>query len=62
MEPKFTQVVLKSEKAIKNLKFLESRIVSKAQAEENKAKARALSDEFLAKAIEALGHYADILS
>ena len=62
LEPRFTQIVLKSEKAIKNLKFLESRIVTKDEAGDSKAKAKALSDEFLVKAIKALGRYADILS
>ena len=62
LEPKFTQVVLKSQKAIENLKFLESRIVTKTQADSSKTKAGKLSDEFLAKAIKVLGHYADILS
>ena len=62
IEPRFTQIVLKSEKAIKSLKFLESHIVAKDEADDSKAKAKALSDEFLAKAIKALGHYADMLS
>lgn len=62
LEPHFTQVVLKSELAIKNLRFLEARIVSQKQAEESKTKAAKLSEEFLSEAINALGPHADILS
>ena len=62
LEPHFTQVVLKSETAIKNLRFLEARIVSNEQAMKSKAKAAALSDDFLAQAVKTLGDYADILS
>lgn len=62
LEPKYTQIVLKSEKSIANLHFIESRVVTKEQAEQSKMKADKLSDEFLSKATKALGHYGDILS
>lgn len=62
LEPKYTQIVLKSEKSIANLHFIESRVVTKEQAEQSKMKADKLSDEFLSKAMKALGHYGDILS
>lgn len=62
LEPKYTQIVLKSEKSIANLRFIESRVVTKELAEQSKMKADKLSDEFLSKATKALGHYGDILS
>lgn len=62
LEPHFTAVVLKSEAAIKNLRFLEARIVSKEQAEKSKIKAAKLSEDFLSQAVKTLGDYANILS
>jgi hypothetical protein len=62
LEPKFTQIVLKNQKSAANLRFLESRIVTKEQAEQSRIKADKLSEEFLSKAMKVLGHYGDILS
>lgn len=62
LEPHFTQVVLKSELAIKNLRFLEARPISKEQAKKSKIEAEKLSDGFLSQAVMTLGDYADILS
>ena len=62
LEPHFYQLVLKNDKAIKNLKFIGSRVVSAEEASQNKVKANELSDRFLSSAMAALGHYGDILS
>ena len=62
LEPKFTQIVLKNQKSIANLRFLDSRIVTKEKAKQSQIKADKLSEEFLSKAMKALGHYGDILS
>ena len=59
--PKFTQIALKSEKAVKNLHYLGSSVISGKEAEENRKKAEAMEKEFLDSIKTILGKYKEVL-
>ena len=59
--PKFTQIALKSEKAVKNLHYLGSSVISEKEAEENCKKAEAMEKEFLDSIKTVLGKYKEVL-
>lgn len=61
IEPKYTQIVLKNEKSIANLRYLDSSTINKDEAESNKKTIKAMEEKFLIDAKKALGKYGRII-